>query len=320
MPAVQSDAASLGTALPSPTKPLNPGDVPPETVTLGQAVVLWSAFDSNVTGLPTSVTWANGYYLDQVGAVNVDPTRVMRYLILTRDDTTPDGAPVTRSLDLDASSGRLEYGETYVQRTSADHWLASINGNHPGPGNLPKYTGPFSPEAAAEVAFSLTFLVYFLPWLRTAAVGLFSRIAGDRLLDHKLREQLVNQVRADPGISAPRLHKTSGAGWSTVVYHLKRLEASGLLASVRDGRHRRYFLANLPAAERTRLTVLRNATTQRVFDLIQQGAPSRVILAQTLGLARPTVTWHLRRLLEAGLVTRFGTGQNITYRPNDQAN
>lgn len=168
--------------------------------------------------------------------------------------------------------------------------------------------------------------VYLLPhikWFGTQALLVvpgFSKLKKDKLLDHKLREQLNETIKSNPGISPSELQRQTGAGWGTIVHHLSIMEKNGLVTSAIDGRHRRYFppmAGGEPAARRQ--AVLGNDNTQRVLSLVtaEPGIPTSAI-ANELGMSTAGAMWHLGRLTEAGFVDRRKEGRSVRYFP-DQA-
>ncbi|HET6398869.1 MAG TPA: hypothetical protein VFH47_04885, partial [Candidatus Thermoplasmatota archaeon] len=84
-------------------------------------------------------------------------------------------------------------------------------------------------------------------WLRRlgllAPFGLagFSRIEDAKVLDHPVRSQLFEAIRANPGIHASALGRVGDVGWGTVVHHLDRLEKAKLVTTRRVGGQKCYF-------------------------------------------------------------------------------
>lgn len=168
---------------------------------------------------------------------------------------------------------------------------------------------------AASVSAVLLVLVYLFPLLQQGAIGLYTKLVKNQLLDHTLRDQLVQIIREHPGTSAPALKHMTSAGWSTVIYHLSVLKDNNLVTSVRDGRHRRYFLVGtMDHSSLQQAAILRNGRTQRILGLVAaQPGIERATLAKLENVTPAAVVWHLDRLVACGLVLTRKRGAFVTY-------
>ncbi len=70
-------------------------------------------------------------------------------------------------------------------------------------------------------------------WASFAFMGGFSRLQKDKLLYHGTREEIVESVRSGPGRTAGEVRRDLEIARSTFYYHLRRLEAQGLLRAQR---------------------------------------------------------------------------------------
>lgn len=106
-----------------------------------------------------------------------------------------------------------------------------------------------------------------------------------------------------------RLAETSEA---LAGYHLDRLSDTGRVRDRRGSGYRRFFPAEPPAPDEREaglLTVLRReAPFEMTLHLLVTGPSPNCQLSEQTGLARSTVTYHLRRLEEADVVTRREDG------------
>jgi|GEM_PF-2281732 len=182
-------------------------------------------------------------------------------------------------------------------------------------------------EAAALASgglFAAFVAIYLLPALKFAGtralfVGGYSKLQKDRLLDNKVREQLLDAITHDPGVGATDLARRTDIGWGTVVYHLTVLERNGLVSSLVDGRHRRFFpVGTIDFSRRGQLAVLKNERTKALYlRIAQDPGIIQEALAANVGLTRPAAIWHLQRLEGSGLVGRVRKGRRVHYYPNE---
>lgn len=172
-------------------------------------------------------------------------------------------------------------------------------------------------EALGLVALALLALAYFAPLVRFGITSLFTRLRAAAVLDHTARDAIAKLVVAQPGITPPELQASVGLGWTTTVYHLGVLERTGILRSIIDGRHKRFFAVGLvDARDIPKLAVLRNERTRQIHALLstRPGITQREI-ALAIDIAPPSVAWHLRRLENAGLLARERRGREVALLP-----
>jgi predicted transcriptional regulator len=174
--------------------------------------------------------------------------------------------------------------------------------------------------AVASVSFLAlvaSLVYYFWPALKGAGLGMFSRTRDDELLQHPRRAQIVQLVDAVPGIHFQDLGRRLTMGRGNLEHHLRKLLAAGLLTKVHDAGYACYFPKgkvdrHLMAAA----PVLRSPSGRAILDAVRarSGQSGRQIAIE-LGLSQSTVSYHLRRLQEAGLVFGAGDGAGVRLSP-----
>jgi len=155
------------------------------------------------------------------------------------------------------------------------------------------------------VAMGLAMLYYLWPALRSGGLGLFSRVRTDKLLDNPVRAEIHQAIEARPGIHQQDLVRLVGKGNGTVEHHLRKLLDAGLVTRVQGTGYTCYFLKG--STDRHTMAaapVLKSPIAQAVLEAarLRPGVPPSV-LARELGVSPPTISYHLRRLESAGLVT-----------------
>lgn len=170
------------------------------------------------------------------------------------------------------------------------------------------------PAAAAGVGFfavAAGAAAWFWP-VKGAPMGLFSRLIGDRLLDHPTRRSLMALIEAEPGIHYQELLRATSGGKGGLEHHLSKLEKGGLVKAERGPRYSCYFPAGASAAIRLATPALKSDGARRVLSAIR-GHPgiSGVEVSSATGLGTATVSEHVARLAEAGLVEPQRNGRSI---------
>ena len=72
----------------------------------------------------------------------------------------------------------------------------------------------------------------------------------------------------------------------------------------------------------TALSALAQETRLEIFRMLVKAGPEGVaagVLADLLGVPAPTLSFHLKELLQAGVVGRERRGRNLLYSANYQA-
>ncbi len=176
------------------------------------------------------------------------------------------------------------------------------------------------PGAAAVAGLSFlavlaSALYYFWPALKGAGLGLFSRTRDDELLEHPRRAQIQQLVQAEPGIHFQDLARRLNLGRGNLEHHLRKLVAAGLLSKVPSNGYTCYFpKGTVDRRLMAAAPLLRSEGGRAVLDAVrEQPGRSGRELAAALGLSQSTVSYHLRRLEEAGLV--FGGGAGVRLSP-----
>ncbi|MFA5944167.1 MAG: winged helix-turn-helix transcriptional regulator [Candidatus Thermoplasmatota archaeon] len=147
------------------------------------------------------------------------------------------------------------------------------------------------------------------------AVPLFSRIERGQVMDNPIRARVHEVIAAEPGLSLSDVSQRAGIAWGTTVHHLRRLETLGLVVSVLQRPHRRYFVANTAtAAQRTAVAVVMHPTARRIAEFVtQRPGTDQAGICQALGLNNPSASKHLSRFEAGGLVLSLRSGRNRHY-------
>jgi DNA-binding MarR family transcriptional regulator len=214
-----------------------------------------------------------------------------------------DGKPLARWA---YTSDRPAFTVTGSQHTAdGDFTLATsaVSSAALGPWVAP---GPAAATGLGLLGLLASALYYFWPHLKGLALApLFSRIADDEVLDNPNRARILDLVRAQPGVHFQDLVRQAAVGRGTLEHHLRKLEAAGLVTIKRSKGYACCFPKG--AVDRRLMEaapVLRSEGGRAVLRAVAKrpGASSRD-LAGHLGFAPSTVSYHLKRLESAGLVS-----------------
>jgi predicted transcriptional regulator len=134
-----------------------------------------------------------------------------------------------------------------------------------------------------------------------------------------LRRRLYALVQSHPGLHQRELARQLGVRASHAEYHLHQLARVGLIVAKPFGGRIRYFvavadLADVPmgavgTADEALLAILRQSRPLQIAALLLEENP-RVLgdLARRLGVAPGTITYHIDKMEQAGILRRHAEG------------
>lgn len=185
----------------------------------------------------------------------------------------------------------------------------------------PTWAFPDTPAAATGIsllAAAVSALYYFWPNLKgLVGAGLFSRIEDGKVLDHPTRRRIHDAITSEPGIHFQALARKAGVGRGALDHHLRKLLAADLVVLRRTPGYTCYFVkGSIDRRLADAAPNLRSGGSRAVLQAVAStpGQSSRD-LAAALGLAPSTVSYHLKRLEEAGLVFGGGAGAGARLSP-----
>lgn len=154
-------------------------------------------------------------------------------------------------------------------------------------------------------------LLYFL------GVGGLRHVDRNNVLEHGMRQELLDTISTRPGIHLRELATQHGTAVTNTQWHLRKLEMAGLVKTQKVQGRRLYYPVQGGAAVKTialENAALANPNASRVTEfLAANGGCCQRNLAEALGMNPGTVRWHLRKLESAGLVRAIQEGSQTRY-------
>ncbi|WP_136591941.1 winged helix-turn-helix transcriptional regulator [Salinigranum halophilum] len=143
----------------------------------------------------------------------------------------------------------------------------------------------------------------------------YSRLDETDPLSHPLRAELYEAVAQSPGTYPTALTDRLDTPRSTLRYHLRVLEDADLVSPTAVDGRRRYVTTEAGAAERALVAVDEGTTAGALVEhLGREGTATVGDLADGVDRTTATVSYHLERLEEAGVVERTRDGQAVRNR------
>ena len=123
-------------------------------------------------------------------------------------------------------------------------------------------------------------------------------------------------IQEHPGCHLRRVRNELQISMGTAQYHLERLEKAGRVTSNRRGLFRFYFpIGIFQDNEKSLLEVLSQETARDILIfIIEQTDPTQSDIVVKIGVSAASVSWHVNRLVELGLITELREGKYKRYQ------
>lgn len=154
-------------------------------------------------------------------------------------------------------------------------------------------------------------------YLPGAVAYRYSRFDDSDPLAYDRREAIHETADDRPGIHLAALAERTGMPFSSLGHHARVLEREGLVTTEKHGGRRRVYPVDVeqPALR----AALAEGATAGILDALRTSGPVRVAeLARAVERDPSTVSHHLGRLAEDGLVERERDGRAVTVRLADR--
>ena len=131
------------------------------------------------------------------------------------------------------------------------------------------------------------------------------------------KEMILMHINNIPGIRYRELLRLTGLSNGVVEYHLSALEKSSQIRVDRQKENRttRYYSISIPTQESDILRHLRNDVSRQIIKFIlEHDLCTFIEIVEHLHKAASTVSWHLKRLKKAGLISVKYGGEYQLYQ------
>ncbi|MGA3290226.1 MAG: winged helix-turn-helix transcriptional regulator [Candidatus Bathyarchaeia archaeon] len=141
----------------------------------------------------------------------------------------------------------------------------------------------------------------------------------NKLLEVGIRQKLFTLISECPGLHFRDVQRRTEAATGNLSYHLEHLVKAGLLETVRDGKYLRYYACNEMSVEQIGILKLARLKTDRhiLLFLLQNETSTNEQLSEILHLSPSTVSWHIKKLVNAHILNASAVGRKIIYSIRD---
>ena len=137
-----------------------------------------------------------------------------------------------------------------------------------------------------------------------------------------VRDEIYKFVTENPGIRYRELLRLVGISNGVLTYHLGILEKSARIRVERKSNNRvsRYFVANISNQDSNIIGCFRSKVTRNITIFILRNEYCTFNeIADHLGKAPSTISWHIKRLKELGILEVTHGSERLLYSVTDKA-
>ena len=144
----------------------------------------------------------------------------------------------------------------------------------------------------------------------------YRKVERNAILWNRNRQNIYDCITANPGVKFNALERLTGVKEGTLKYHVLVLGMKRRIISFGSGRSVRYFENNgrYSELEKKVFLHLQNPTTRRILEILASSPEvSRKEIAEVVGIAGPSISWHTKRLSGDGIITTCKKGRAVRY-------
>ncbi len=126
--------------------------------------------------------------------------------------------------------------------------------------------------------------------------------------------RVLQYIQENPGCHLRKIKRDLTMSMGTIQYHLVLLEKQGKVSAERHNLHKYYFPIGLfEQNEKDVLKILNQETAREILMTILEQKPTQTDIANIIKISSASVNWHIKRLVELGLVVEQRDGKFKRY-------
>ena len=127
--------------------------------------------------------------------------------------------------------------------------------------------------------------------------------------------RVLEHIQENPACHLRQIKRELNLSMGTIQYHLNLLEKQGKITSEKQNLHKYYFPIGLfEKNEKSILQILNQETAREILlAILEKRNTTQTDIAKFMRLSPPSVNWHIKRLLELGLIVENKDGKFKRY-------
>ncbi len=140
-----------------------------------------------------------------------------------------------------------------------------------------------------------------------------------KALELEIRQSIYSLISASPGLHFREIQRRTKIATGQLTYHLNYLHKVCLIKTVNDGEYLRYYAhIQINDGERRVLELVRQKSIRHILlFLLENDNCNHEHLVKNLDIAPSTISWHLKKLINADVVNKKVEGRKSFYSINN---
>jgi predicted transcriptional regulator len=143
-----------------------------------------------------------------------------------------------------------------------------------------------------------------------------------KALQLDVRKRIYDTIEASPGLHFREIQRRTGLAVGSLQYHLDYLQKHHILRTQTEGKFVRYYSVRGQSVEthpqtqigQQTMAFLRHASTRKIIlFLLTEKRANNERIAEEILLSPSTTSWHLDKLVEAGVLQRAREGRKTFF-------
>lgn len=212
-----------------------------------------------------------------------------------------------------------EYSDLYFTPRSSETILL----NEPDPSPIPFSDLPLWILVILGIGTVIPGIIYVGKHLSLNVipfVGGFSRLTRKNILESSSREMIYRCIQKNPGVQLADLNRQTGFTYKNLLYHLNHLVKTGMIISDTCKKTARYFenSGKYSPDERIMIMHLNHQKDKKIIETVfHHPGISRHEISRLVGITGPTVSWHMRYLLNDKIIVQKKEGAIVRHQLSD---
>jgi predicted transcriptional regulator len=129
------------------------------------------------------------------------------------------------------------------------------------------------------------------------------------------QRRVLEYIKKHPGVHLRQICRELSLAMGDVQYHIRRLERDGRINSIRRGIYKFFYPSTLfGVRQRDVLSVLGlEMPRELLLNIVEKPGSTQEELAHATSVSQSTVSWHLKRLVDLGIIERRQQGRAMEY-------
>lgn len=140
-----------------------------------------------------------------------------------------------------------------------------------------------------------------------------------KALELEIRQTIYSLISLSPGLHFREIQRRTKIATGQLTYHLDYLQKAGLIKMENDGEYLRYYAhIQITDGERRVLELARQRSIRHILlYLLENDNCNHDYLVRNLDIAPSTISWHLKKLIDADVVNKKVEGRKSFYSLNN---